>query len=268
MTATELLSRRDPSIVRLFLAWDRPDRFPTDFTQHSFDAFAASAEPLLAGVRPVSEPLDPALAAIELARGEAALRPATSTRHWLPAACSRCWPAAIDTGSLRAALTGLRVNPDAHRRDRRRDRRLAARLAAQRPGERGPDHRSARNRRDCVLRWWRPRLRDASAATTAGHRQPDRTARHAPRPSGVHRDRVHLSAPRVRRPRGCCRPRSSTRIRARRRCSTVPSCVAAAGTACPKARSVSASAEPVSSTPIVSGRPSYDAWPAAGPVAF
>jgi methionyl-tRNA synthetase len=108
MTATELLSRRDPSIVRLFLAWDRPDRFPSDFTEHSFDAFAQYAEPLLTGVRTVSEPLDPALAAIELARGEAALRPS----DFDPPLAARCLLSLLasgvrDTGSLRAALTGL-----------------------------------------------------------------------------------------------------------------------------------------------------------------
>ncbi|MET7282374.1 class I tRNA ligase family protein [Kribbella sp. NPDC005582] len=108
MTATELLSRRDPSIVRLFLAWDRPDRFPSDFTEHSFDTFAGYAEPLLAGVRPVSEPLDPALAAIELARGEAALRPS----DFDPPLAARCLLTLLaggvhETGSLRAALTGL-----------------------------------------------------------------------------------------------------------------------------------------------------------------
>ncbi len=108
MTATELLRCQDPSIVRLFLAWDRPDRYQSDFNQHSFDAFAQYAEPLLAGVRTISEPLDPALAAIELARGEAALEPAAFD----PPLAARCLltllaGGAHDIGSLRTALTGL-----------------------------------------------------------------------------------------------------------------------------------------------------------------
>ncbi|TDD53755.1 methionine--tRNA ligase [Kribbella antibiotica] len=108
ITASELLRTCDPSIVRLFLAWDRPDRFQSDFVQHSFDAFAEYAEPLLAGVRQASEPLDPALAAIELARGEAALRPS----GFDPPLAARCLLTLLaggvhNTGSLRAVLTGL-----------------------------------------------------------------------------------------------------------------------------------------------------------------
>jgi methionyl-tRNA synthetase len=105
ITATELLRGHDPSIVRLFLAWDRPDRYQSDFRQHSFEAFARSTEPLLAGVRTAS--LDPALAAIELARGEAALTPIAFD----PPLAARCLLTLLaggaDTGSLRAALTGL-----------------------------------------------------------------------------------------------------------------------------------------------------------------
>ncbi|MFF1816803.1 class I tRNA ligase family protein [Kribbella sp. NPDC058245] len=107
ITATELLRGHDPSIVRLFLAWERPDRYQSDFRQHSFEAFSRYAEPLLAGLRTVSEPLDPALAAIELARGEAALTPIAFD----PPLAARCLLTLLaggaDTGSLRAALTGL-----------------------------------------------------------------------------------------------------------------------------------------------------------------
>ncbi|WP_202873019.1 class I tRNA ligase family protein [Kribbella capetownensis] len=44
--ATELLRTEDPSIVRLFLAWDRPDRFRSDFSFNSFRAFAERVEPI------------------------------------------------------------------------------------------------------------------------------------------------------------------------------------------------------------------------------
>jgi len=109
ITATELLRTADPSIVRLFLAWDRPDRYRSDFTFHSFRAFADRVEPLLAGVHRVAEPLDPALAAIERARGESALRPSGFD---LPLAVRSLLTLLADgvrdTGSLRDALTGQR----------------------------------------------------------------------------------------------------------------------------------------------------------------
>jgi methionyl-tRNA synthetase len=105
--ANELLQKEDPSIVRLFLAWDRPDRYRSDFTWHSFRAFADQAESLLAD-RPVErQTLDPALAERELARGEAALRPA----GFDPALAARSLLRLLDggvreTGHLRTALTG------------------------------------------------------------------------------------------------------------------------------------------------------------------
>ncbi|ADB31998.1 Methionine--tRNA ligase [Kribbella flavida DSM 17836] len=105
--ATELLRAQDPSIVRLFLAWDRPDRYQSDFTWNSFRAFAARVEPLLNGSHQVTEPLAPALAARELARGQAALRPA----GFDPALAARCLITLLsggaDVGHLRTALTGL-----------------------------------------------------------------------------------------------------------------------------------------------------------------
>jgi methionyl-tRNA synthetase len=53
--ANEFLAGEDPAIVRLFLAWNRPDRMGSDFTKSSFDAFAAHVRPLLAGSsQPVS----------------------------------------------------------------------------------------------------------------------------------------------------------------------------------------------------------------------
>ncbi|WP_432949637.1 class I tRNA ligase family protein [Kribbella sp. CA-253562] len=105
--ANELLRKEDPSIVRLFLAWDRPDRYRSDFTWHSFRAFADQAESLLADRPPARRTLDPALAERELARGEAALRPA----GFDPALAARSLLRLLDggvreTGHLRTALTG------------------------------------------------------------------------------------------------------------------------------------------------------------------
>ncbi|TCO51858.1 methionyl-tRNA synthetase [Kribbella antiqua] len=105
--ATELLRAEDPSIVRLFLAWDRPDRYRSDFTLNSFRAFADRIEPLLAGVQRVSEALDPALAAIERARGESALRPEGFDPPLAVRSLLTLLAGGVqDTGSLRAALTG------------------------------------------------------------------------------------------------------------------------------------------------------------------
>ncbi|WP_406056583.1 class I tRNA ligase family protein [Kribbella sp. NBC_00889] len=105
--ATELLRTEDPSIVRLFLAWDRPDRFRSDFSFNSFRAFADRAGPLLAGVRRVPEPLDPDLAALELTRGESALRPEGFDPPLAVRSLLTLLAGGVqETGSLRAALTG------------------------------------------------------------------------------------------------------------------------------------------------------------------
>jgi methionyl-tRNA synthetase len=105
--ANELLGKEDPSIVRLFLAWDRPDRYQSDFTWNSFRAFADQVGPLLAGTHEVTQTLDPALAERELARAEAALRPA----GFDPALAVRGLLTLLaggvrETGHLQAALTG------------------------------------------------------------------------------------------------------------------------------------------------------------------
>jgi methionyl-tRNA synthetase len=46
--AHEFLASEDARAVRLYLAWDRPDRHPTDFTRESFEAFRDFVGPLLA----------------------------------------------------------------------------------------------------------------------------------------------------------------------------------------------------------------------------
>lgn len=105
--ANELLRDEDPAVVRLFLAWDRPDRFQSDFTWKTFRAFAERVAPMLDGTHLATETLHPALAEVELARGEAALRPS----GFDPALAARTLLALLaggvrDTGSLRASLTG------------------------------------------------------------------------------------------------------------------------------------------------------------------
>jgi len=74
--AHEFLASEDPRLVRLYLAWDRPDRAQTDFTRESFEAFRDFAEPLLsdAGDSEVSvAQLPPSLVPAERQRGERAL---------------------------------------------------------------------------------------------------------------------------------------------------------------------------------------------------
>jgi methionyl-tRNA synthetase len=82
--AHEFLAGEDPELVRLFLSWDRPDRYESDFTAAAYQAFCAWVRPLLergplAGA-PVAPPglpaatLPPALAAAELTRADHALR--------------------------------------------------------------------------------------------------------------------------------------------------------------------------------------------------
>ncbi|MDQ2837258.1 MAG: class I tRNA ligase family protein [Actinomycetota bacterium] len=71
--ADELLSSQDPDIVRLYLAWDRPDRYQSDFTMAAFEDFRDWVAPLLAGTATV--PAQPAgLVTPDLIRGLDALR--------------------------------------------------------------------------------------------------------------------------------------------------------------------------------------------------
>jgi methionyl-tRNA synthetase len=71
--ADEYLSSEDPELVRLFLSWDRPDRYETDFTDAAFRAFCEYARPLLDARTPVSGGLPGPLATAELERAEQAL---------------------------------------------------------------------------------------------------------------------------------------------------------------------------------------------------
>lgn len=70
--ADEFLEKEDPELVRLYLSWDRPDRFESDFTHASYQAFCDYARPLLEGVTSAGG-LPAGLATAELQRAEQAL---------------------------------------------------------------------------------------------------------------------------------------------------------------------------------------------------
>jgi methionyl-tRNA synthetase len=109
--ADEFLAEHNPELVRLYLSWCRPDRYESDFTQASYDAFCAWADPLLAGSgRPASGNLPVELAAVELERAEYALR----LNGFDSSLAVRCLLVALGTGSGRkssvfAALTGRAI---------------------------------------------------------------------------------------------------------------------------------------------------------------
>lgn len=105
--ANDLLAAEDPAIVRLYLAWHRPDRVASDFTRESFDAFAAFVRPLLEA-EPVGRMLPQALLDAERDRGERAL-------HYVDfdaALAARALVSLLGSGGgdraevLRAVLTG------------------------------------------------------------------------------------------------------------------------------------------------------------------
>lgn len=75
--AEEFLAEHDPELVRLYLSWCRPDRFESDFTHDSFEAFCRWAGPMLFGTAAPADAagrLPAALAANELPRAEQALK--------------------------------------------------------------------------------------------------------------------------------------------------------------------------------------------------
>jgi len=106
--AHEFLASEDPSIVRLYLAWGRPDRYSTDFTRSSFEAFRDRVTPLLAGAGArVAAALPAPLVEAERQRGEKALGlvgfdPALAARSLLAVLAS----GGIDPGPVLSALTG------------------------------------------------------------------------------------------------------------------------------------------------------------------
>lgn len=107
--ADEFLASQDPALVRLFLSWDRPDRYESDFTHEAYQAFCDYVRPLLdgdAGAAP-GVGLPPELAVAELRRAEHALQ----LSGFDPALALRCLLGALTAGAGRdslalAALTG------------------------------------------------------------------------------------------------------------------------------------------------------------------
>jgi len=112
--ADEFLARQDPELVRLYLSWDRPDRYESNFTHDAYEAFCDYVRPLLDGKPPAGAALPAALAEAELARSEWALRLA----GFDSALAVRCLLGALTTGTgadsvAMAALTGRGYGPPA-----------------------------------------------------------------------------------------------------------------------------------------------------------
>jgi methionyl-tRNA synthetase len=105
--ADEFLAEHDPELVRLYLSWCRPDRYESNFSRQSFEAFCAWARPLLAGEHKGGCWLPDELVADELERAEFALR----LNGFDSSLAVRCLFGALVTGRGRnsavlAALTG------------------------------------------------------------------------------------------------------------------------------------------------------------------
>jgi methionyl-tRNA synthetase len=105
--ADEFLAGEDRELVRLYLSWDRPDRYESNFTRESYDAFCDYIRPLLAGMVPAAGRLPGELAAAELERAERALQ----LSGFDSALAARCLLLALTAGAgtdsaALAALTG------------------------------------------------------------------------------------------------------------------------------------------------------------------
>ncbi|HEY4571641.1 MAG TPA: class I tRNA ligase family protein [Kribbella sp.] len=92
--ANDFLTEEDVDIVRLYLAWDRPDRYASDFTLSSYREFEAWVRPLLDGAVGV-QAMPAALAEADVKRGTAALRP----RDFDPAFAARSALAGLAAGA-------------------------------------------------------------------------------------------------------------------------------------------------------------------------
>lgn len=107
--ADEFLATEDAETLRLYLAWDRPDRYGSDFTMASYEAFKVHVRPLLDGTAGAEHALPAPLVPAEVARARDALRPvgfdpALAVRGLLAALGAGAAPLATDP--LRAALGG------------------------------------------------------------------------------------------------------------------------------------------------------------------
>lgn len=102
--AEDFLAAEDPALVRLYLCWDRPEPYESDFTEAGYAAFREYAIRMLSGQR---AGVPPELARLDLARAERALRLETFD----PAMAARCLLDAAGAEPdrarpLLAALTG------------------------------------------------------------------------------------------------------------------------------------------------------------------
>jgi methionyl-tRNA synthetase len=107
--AEDFLADEDPAMVRLYLCWDRPEPYESDFTRASYEAFRDWATAQLAG--PGQLPAE--LARLDLTRAERALRletfDAATAAHCLLGAAAREPDRARP---LLAAVTGAESRPD------------------------------------------------------------------------------------------------------------------------------------------------------------
>ncbi len=115
--ADEFLAAEDAEMVRLYLSWDRPDRYESDFTQESYRAFCDFVRPLVKGGRPPAGWLPAELAGAELERAERALQ----LNGFDSALAVRCLLAALSAGVgtdsvALAALAGRGSRFTPHRR--------------------------------------------------------------------------------------------------------------------------------------------------------
>lgn len=99
----ELLAVEDPEVVRLYLAWDRPDRYQSDFTMAGYEAFRDRVAPLLAGTA-AADPLPAPLDSAAIARGLDALRP----EAFDPALAVRCLLSCLGGQTLSESARSLR----------------------------------------------------------------------------------------------------------------------------------------------------------------
>jgi methionyl-tRNA synthetase len=105
--ADEFLAGEDRGLARLYLSWDRPDRYESNFTRASYDAFCDYIRPLLAGAVPADGRLPAELAGAELERAARALQ----LSGFDSALATRCLLLALTAGvgadsATLAALTG------------------------------------------------------------------------------------------------------------------------------------------------------------------
>jgi methionyl-tRNA synthetase len=99
----DLLEVEDAEIVRLYLAWDGPDRYQSNFTMASYQAFRDRVAPLLAGTA-AADPLPAPLASADLARARDALRP----EAYDPGLAVRCLLANLGSATPSAEVELLR----------------------------------------------------------------------------------------------------------------------------------------------------------------